>query len=195
MLRRAPGRWGLPADAAIANLLVMDEKRRSGPSIEKIPDGDTRPRLICPDCGYIEYNNPKIVVGAVCTWQERILLCKRAIAPSCGLWTIPAGFMELGETSAAGAAREVWEEAQARVAVEDLIGVYEIPHISQVNIIYRARMLAADCAPGSESEAVQLVPWDAIPWTELAFPSVRWSLERYRAGGAPSVHAAKPMTR
>jgi ADP-ribose pyrophosphatase len=173
----------------------MDEKRGTGPSIEKIPDGDNRPRLICPDCGYIAYNNPKIIVGAVCLWEERILLCKRAIAPSKGLWTIPAGFLELGETTAGGAAREVWEEAQARVAIDRLVGVYELPHISQVNIIYQARMLSADCAPGAESEAVQLVAWDEIPWEDLAFPSVRWSLERYRDGGGPSVHAAAPMPR
>lgn len=173
----------------------MAEKRRAGPSIEQIPDGDNRPRLICPDCGYIEYDNPKIVVGAVCTWDARILLCKRAIAPSRGLWTIPAGFMELGETSADGAAREVWEEAQARVVIEGLIGIYEIPHISQVNIIYRARMLTADCAPGIESEAAQLMAWEDIPWAELAFPSIRWSLERYRDGGSPAVHASPPPVR
>lgn len=173
----------------------MTEKRGTGPSIEKIPDGDNRPRLICPDCGYIEYDNPKIVVGAVCIWEERILLCKRAISPSRGLWTIPAGFMELGETTADGAAREVWEEAQARVVIESLIGLYEIPHISQVNVIYLARMLTADCAPGIESEAVKLLAWEEIPWAELAFPSIRWSLERYRDGGTPAVHASLPPAR
>ncbi len=119
-----------------------------------------------------------------------MLLCRRAILPARGLWTIPAGYLELGETTAHGAAREVWEEAQARVAIDGLVGIYEIPQISQVNIIYGARMLAPDCAAGIESEAVWLVPWPAIPWDELAFPSVRWSLERFRAGGEPVVQAA-----
>ncbi|MBK8176804.1 MAG: NUDIX hydrolase [Rhodospirillales bacterium] len=168
----------------------MTEKAGRGPSVEVIPEGDNRTRLVCPDCGYIEYANPKVIVGAVCTWQSSILLCKRAIAPALGLWTIPAGFMELGETSSAGAAREVWEEAQARVIVKELLGIYEIPHISQVNIIYRATMIAPEFAPGVESEAVKLVTWQDIPWDELAFPSVRWSLERYRAGDGPGVYAA-----
>ena len=168
----------------------MTEKR-PGPSIETIPDGDNRTRLVCPDCGYIEYDNPKIVVGAVCWWQSSILLCKRAIAPARGLWTYPAGFMELGESTAEGAVREVWEEAQARVVVESLLGIYEIPHINQVNVIYRAPMLGPEFAPGVESEAVALFVWDEIPWDQLAFPSVRWSLEQFRTGGAPSVFAAR----
>ncbi len=166
--------------------------KRPGPSVESIPEGDTRTRLVCPDCGYVEYDNPKIVVGAVCFWESGVLLCRRAIAPARGLWTYPAGFMELGESTAEGAAREVWEEAQARVAVESLLGVYEIPHINQVNIIYRARMLGPDFAPGPESEAVELFGWEDIPWDQLAFPSVRWSLERFRAGSPPAVFAAAP---
>lgn len=176
----------------------MSDKRGAGPSVEKVPDGDTRPRLVCPDCGYIAYANPKIVVGAVCTWDARVLLCRRAITPARGLWTIPAGFMELGETSAEGAAREVWEEAQARVRIEGLVGIYEIPHISQVNIIYHATMTGPDCAAGEESETVGLFGWEDIPWSALAFASVRWSLERFRAGpgpwraAAPKVHGRSP---
>ena len=170
----------------------MTEKRIPGPSIQRVPEGDNRTRLVCPDCGYIEYANPKIVVGAVCWWETSILLCRRAIAPSLGLWTIPAGFMELGETTSEGAAREVWEEAQARVVIEDLVGIYEIPHINQVSIIYRGPMTAPDFAPGVESEAVDLFAWDDIPWNQLAFPSVQWSLERFRAGGGPSVFTALP---
>ena len=168
----------------------MTEKRL-GPSIEIVPEGDNRTRLVCPDCGYIEYHNPKIVVGAVCWWQSSILLCKRAIAPACGLWTYPAGFMELGETTAEGAVREVWEEAQAEVTVESLLGIYEIPHINQVNIIYRASMRAPEFAPGIESEAVALFAWDDIPWDQLAFPSVRWSLDCFRNGDPPAVFAAR----
>jgi ADP-ribose pyrophosphatase YjhB (NUDIX family) len=172
--------------------MTETEKRLPGPCVEKVPDGDNRARLVCPDCGYIEYANPKIVVGAVCWWETSILLCKRAIAPSLGLWTIPAGFMELGETTSQGAAREVWEEAQARVVIEDLVGIYEIPHINQVNIIYRAAMISAEFAPGVESEAVGLFAWEDVPWEQLAFASVRWSLERFRAGGGPSVFTALP---
>ncbi len=134
----------------------MTAKQQQGAFIAKVPDGDNRTRLVCPDCGYVEYTNPKIVVGAVCTWEDRVLLCRRAIAPSLGLWTIPAGFMETGETTAEGAAREVWEEARARVTIDGLVGLYEIPHIAQVNVIYRAPMRSADHAPGEESEAVGL---------------------------------------
>lgn len=172
----------------------MNDKRGAGPSIETIPEGDNRTRLVCPDCGYVEYANPKIVVGAVCTWGERVLLCRRAIAPAIGRWTIPAGFMELGETTAEGAVREVWEEARARVTIEQLLGVYEIPRINQVNVIYRAPMIDADHAPGSESQEVALFRWTEIPWQDLAFPSVRWSLERFRAGGEPTVHVVKRST-
>jgi ADP-ribose pyrophosphatase YjhB (NUDIX family) len=163
--------------------------KQQGAFIEKVPDGDNRTRLVCPDCGYVEYTNPKIVVGAVCTWDDRVLLCRRAIVPSMGLWTIPAGFMETGETTAEGAAREVWEEARARVTIDGLIGLYEIPHIAQVNVIYRAPMSSPEHAPGEESEDVRLFRWEEIPWDELAFPSIRWALERFRAGVTPAVHA------
>lgn len=171
----------------------MNDKRGTGPSIETIPEGDNRTRLVCPDCGYVEYTNPKIVVGAVCTWRDRVLLCRRAIAPAIGRWTIPAGFMELGETTAEGALREVWEEARARVTIEQLLGVYEIPRISQVNVIYHAPMIDADFAPGSESQEVALFSWADIPWNDLAFPSVRWSLERFQAGGEPMVHVVRRL--
>ncbi len=166
----------------------------TGPTIETVPEGDNRTRLVCPDCGYIEYTNPKIVVGAVCSWSGRILLCKRGIAPSRGRWTIPAGFMEIGELTAEGAAREVLEEAEARVTIESLIGIYEIPHISQVNVIYRAPMLGPECGAGEESLEAALFAWDDIPWDDLAFPSVRWSLERFAAGGGPWISVAPPRT-
>ena len=156
-----------------------------GPSVETIPEGDNRLRKVCPDCGYVAYDNPKLVVGAVCLWDGRVLLCRRAIAPAVGLWTIPAGFMELGETAAQGAAREVWEEARARVTIDRLIGIYEIPRISQVQMMYAGRMIGPDFAPGEESQETALFPWDAIPWSELAFPSVRWALDRAQRGGGP----------
>jgi len=163
----------------------MVESQKAGPSVETIPEGDNRPRLVCPDCGYIAYENPKVVVGAVCSYEERILFCKRAIEPRLGYWTIPAGFLELGESMSAGAAREVAEEACASIRIDDLIGIYEIPRISQIHAFYRAHMTSPDIAPGVESEAVRMFSWADIPWGDLAFPSVRWALEHYREGSGP----------
>ena len=160
----------------------MNTTKGVGPSVEQIPEGDDRPRLVCPDCGFIKYDNPKIVVGAICTWEDRILMCKRAIEPRLGYWTIPAGYLELNETAAQGAAREVLEEAGATVEIDRLLGVYEIPHISQVYMIYGASMPTPEFAPGFESLDVALLGWQDIPWDELAFPSVTWALERYREG-------------
>ncbi len=153
---------------------------KSGPPLEMVPDGDTRERRVCADCGYIEYDNPKVVVGAVCTWEDRVLLCRRAIQPRLGFWTVPAGFMELGETMAAGAARETYEEALARVDMGPLLGVYEIPHISQIHVFYRARLRSPDFAPGPESAEVALFDWDGIPWDDMAFPSITWALKKFR---------------
>lgn len=165
----------------------MTENRNSGPSVRVVPEGDTRQRLVCPDCGYIAYENPKIVVGSVCFWETRILLCRRAIEPRLGYWTIPAGFLETGEGMAEGAAREAWEEALARIVTEDLIGLYEIPRISQVHVFFRARLTAPEIAAGEESQEVGLFGWDDIPWNDLAFPSVTWALERVREGGEPCI--------
>jgi ADP-ribose pyrophosphatase YjhB (NUDIX family) len=151
-----------------------------GPSILTIPEGDNRERMVCPDCGFINYENPKIVVGAVCLWQERFLLCRRAINPRRGYWTLPAGYLELNEGTAAGAMREAWEEAQARIVIDGLLAIYDIPRISQVQLIYRAHLDAPDFAAGPESLEVQLFGWDEIPWDDLAFPSVRWALNHYR---------------
>jgi ADP-ribose pyrophosphatase YjhB (NUDIX family) len=151
-----------------------------GPSILAIPEGDNRERMVCPDCGFINYENPKIVVGAVCLWQERFLLCRRAINPRRGFWTLPAGFLELNEGTAAGAIREAWEEAQAKIIIDGLLAIYDIPRISQVQLIYRAHLDAPDFAAGPESLEVKLFAWDEIPWEELAFPSVRWALDHYR---------------
>ena len=172
----------MPRCAGLATLVAMSDTLKSGPSIHRVPDGDDRPRLTCPDCGYIAYDNPKIVAGAVCTWEGRILLCKRAIEPRLGYWTIPAGYLELNETTAEGAARETWEEARARINITGVLGVYEIPRISQVYVIHTADMLSADFAPGPESEDVVLVDWADIPWDELAFPSITWALKYYRDG-------------
>lgn len=140
--------------------------------------------MVCPDCGHIEYINPRIVVGAVATWMDagipKFLLAKRAIEPRKGYWTIPAGFLEIGETLEAGAVRETWEEARARISIDRLLGVYNIARIGQVYMIFRARMLSADFAVGAESEDAGLFSWEEIPWDTLAFPSVHWALSHFR---------------
>ncbi len=157
----------------------MTDARPQGVFVEAVPEGDTLPRLVCADCGFIRYDNPKVVVGAVCVWQAKVLLCRRAIAPRIGFWTIPSGYLELNESTRAGAAREVREEACANVEMGDLIGIYEVPHLSQVMVMYRARMTGPEHAPGVESQEAALFAWDDIPWDDLAFPSVRWGLERF----------------
>jgi len=152
---------------------------QGGPSVRAVPEGDTRERLICPDCGYINYENPKIVVGAVALWQERILLCRRAISPRKGYWTLPAGYMELHETPDDGARREAWEEARATLRMRGLLGVYSIPRLSQVQLIYLADLVSPDVSAGEESLEVGLFAWDDIPWADIAFPSVGWALNHY----------------
>jgi ADP-ribose pyrophosphatase YjhB (NUDIX family) len=167
-----------------------------GPSLKTIPDGDDRERLVCGDCGYIAYENPKIVVGAVCIWQDQILMCKRAIEPRVGTWTIPAGYMEMGETTAEGAAREVLEEAGALIEVTGLLGVFEIPRISQIYVVHRADMTGPQIFAGTESEAVKLVAWADIPWDELSFPSITWALRQFeeKVGPAHVVHGSEKKT-
>lgn len=145
-----------------------------------VPDGDNRERMICAECGYILYDNPKIVVGSVARWGERILLCRRAINPRRGFWTLPAGYLELNESTNAGAEREAWEEAQARIRIDGLLAIYDIPRISQVQLIYRARLIDPAVAAGPESLEVGLFGWDDIPWDEIAFPSVGWALHHER---------------
>ena len=146
---------------------------------QRIPEGDTFSRAVCDACGTIQYQNPKIVVGCLPAYGERILICKRAIEPRYGLWTLPAGFMENDESASEGAAREALEEANARVEIEDLYTVYSIPHISQVYMMFRARLLDTDFSPGVESLEVKLVTADEIPWDALAFTMVRRTLEHY----------------
>ena len=160
----------------------MSEKNSpGGPTVRHIPEGDNRERLVCPDCGFINYENPKIVVGAVCSWQGRVLLCRRAIHPQRGLWTIPAGFMELNETAEAGAAREAKEEACADIVIDGLIGLYTI------QLIYRATVRDGAFGIGEETLELDLFDWDDIPWGEIAFPSVRWALEHWRELGNAAV--------
>jgi ADP-ribose pyrophosphatase YjhB (NUDIX family) len=152
--------------------------------IRRIPEGDDRERLVCPDCGHIAYENPKIVVGSVVADAGRVLLCRRAIEPRRGFWTLPAGYLELGETIEEGARREAWEEAQARIALDGILGVYSISRIGQVQILFLARFdNAPHFGPGPESLEVALFSWECIPWEEIAFPTVRWALEKWRECG------------
>lgn len=144
------------------------------------PEGDDREREVCRRCGFVNYENPKIVVGSVATWEDRILLCRRAINPRDGYWTLPAGYLELNESPEQGAVREAWEEARARLVIDQLLATYAITRISQVQLIYRARLSSPDIAAGPESREVGLFTWDQIPFDDIAFPSVRWALEHFR---------------
>ena len=147
--------------------------------ILKIPPGDNLPRYVCNHCGLIHYQNPKIVTGCIPEWNDKILLCKRAIEPRKGLWTLPAGFMENKETTSEAAVRETWEEAKARVETVGLYALFNIPHISQVYIMFRAKMLDTDFGPGAESLEVELFDEIDIPWDNLAFPVIKETLTRY----------------
>ncbi len=113
----------------------------AGPSVRAVPEGDNRERLVCADCGFVLYDNPKVVVGSVARSGGRVLLCRRAIDPRKGFWTLPAGYLELNESTTAGAEREAWEEARARIEIEGLLAVYDIPRLSQVQLVYRARLV------------------------------------------------------
>lgn len=154
----------------------------------RIPDGDTVERAVCDRCGHIAYDNPKIVAGAVVRYRGRVLLCRRDIHPSRGLWTLPAGYLEHGETPEEGAMREAYEEATARIVIDGLLAVYTIRRLAQVQLIYRAHLTEPTFAPGVESQAVALFGDDEIPWDDLAFPSVRWALTQERRGGGPHVN-------
>ncbi|MES2562676.1 MAG: NUDIX hydrolase [Pseudomonadota bacterium] len=149
------------------------------PVTHKIPPDDTLPRYVCDACGTIHYQNPRMIVGCIPEWEERILLCKRAIEPRLGLWTVPAGFMENRETTYQGAARETLEEANARVEMGPLYALYNIPHINQVYMLFRARLLDLDFHPGAESLETRLFDEADIPWDELAFATVRNTLRHY----------------
>ena len=159
--------------------------------IVTVPVGDTHPRHVCPTCGTVHYQNPKMIVGTIPEWQDKVLLCRRAIEPKHGLWTLPAGFMENGETTAQGAARETLEEANARVEVGALYTLYNLPHINQVYLMFRATLLDLDFGPGMESLEVGLFEEKDIPWEQIAFRTVEATLRAYfrdRAQGGFGFH-------
>ena len=151
-----------------------------GAAVElRIPEGDTLPRYVCNACTAIHYQNPRMIVGCIPEWEHKILLCRRAIEPRHGFWTVPAGYMENGETTDQGAARETLEEANARVEVGQLYALYNIPHINQVYILFRARLLDLDFSAGAETLEATLFAEQDIPWDQLAFATVRNTLKHY----------------
>ncbi len=145
----------------------------------RVPDGDTLPRSVCGACGTIHYQNPKVVVGCLPEFGDQVLLCLRAIEPRRGLWTLPAGFLENGETLTAGAVRETLEEANARVAIGNLYTIISLPQISQIYMMFRAQLLDRDFGPGPESLDVRLFDEDEIPWEDLAFRTIGRTLRNY----------------
>jgi ADP-ribose pyrophosphatase YjhB (NUDIX family) len=145
----------------------------------RIPDGDTLPRTVCASCGTIHYQNPKVVVGCLPEWEDRVLLCRRAIEPRYGLWTLPAGFLENGESVPAGAVRETLEEANARVAIGDLYTLISLPQINQVYMMFRAQLIDLDFGPGPESLEVALFDEADIQWETLAFRTITRTLRNY----------------
>lgn len=172
-----------------------------------IPEGDNRPRYVCSHCNAIHYQNPKLVIGSIPVWEEdgepKVLLCKRAIEPRYGYWTLPAGFMENEETTAEAAVRETEEEAGANIEIGELFTLLNVVHVHQVHLFYLARLRDLDFAPGIESLEVQLFTEREIPWDELAFPTIRTTLELFfadrvkmREGGNYGFHSrdiVRPM--
>ncbi len=161
--------------------------------VQRVPDGDNMPRFVCGDCGTIHYQNPKIVVGCLPEYEKDVLLCRRSIEPRRGLWTLPAGFLENGETIVAGAVRETLEEASARVEVGELYTMISLPQINQVYVMFRARLLDLDFGPGPESLEVRLFAEDEVPWEEMAFRTITRTLRNYfldRRYGAFPVHVS-----
>ena len=146
---------------------------------QKVPQGETLLRAVCVACQTIHYQNPKIVAGCIPEWEGQILLCRRAIEPRLGLWTFPAGFMEMGESTEEAAARETLEEAKAKVEITSLYAVYSLPHVSQVYVVFRGQLLTREFGVGDESSEVELVSLDHIPWEHLAFPVIFEILTRY----------------
>jgi len=164
--------------------------------VRRVPPGDSLPRAVCDACGSIHYENPKLVVGSLPVWEEggevRLLLCRRAIEPRYGYWTLPAGFMENGETAGEAAARETLEEAGARIALLSAFSMVSVPYVNQVHVFFRARLLDLDFKAGVESIEVALFEEARIPWKDIAFRTVGLTLKHWfadRTRGAFAFHA------
>lgn len=159
----------------------------------KTPPNDERPRHCCEQCDTIHYQNPKLVLGTLPIWQDKILLCRRAIEPRQGFWTLPAGFMECAETMVEGAQRETVEEAGANITMGPLFSMVDVPRIAQVHVFFLAQLNTLEFAPGSETLEIRMCSETEVPWDELAFQTVRLTLKRYfsdRARGIFGLHQA-----
>ena len=164
----------------------------ASPVVKRVPPGDSVPRWVCDACGEIHYQNPKLVVGAVPEWEGRLLLCRRAIEPRYGYWTLPAGFMENDETAGQAASRETLEEAGARIELLAPFSLISVPYVNQVHLFYRARILDLDFRPGEESLEVALYEEAQVPWKEIAFRTVELTLRHWfadRRAGIAAFHA------
>lgn len=164
----------------------------AAPVAHRVPPGDNKPRYLCDACGEIHYQNPRMVVGCVPEWDGRLLLCRRAIEPRYGYWTLPAGFMENDESTGQGALRETLEEAGAHVELGEPFTMLSVPHVNQVHLFYRARLVDLSFSPGEESLEVALFDESAIPWKEIAFRTVAATLKHWfedRKAGKFGFHA------
>ena len=164
----------------------------ASPVVKRVPPGDNLPRWVCDQCGEIHYENPRVVVGTIPEFEGKILLCRRAIEPRYGYWTLPAGFMENGETTAQAAARETLEEAGAEVELGAPFAMVSVPYVNQVHLFYRARLRTLDFKPGEETLEVALYEEQRIPWKDIAFRTVGLALKRWfadRGRGAFGFHS------
>jgi ADP-ribose pyrophosphatase YjhB (NUDIX family) len=161
------------------------------PVESRIPAGDSRERDVCGQCGAIHYVNPKLVLGTIPVWEGKVLLCKRAIEPRLGYWTLPAGYMETGETTAQGALRETLEESGANVSLGPLFTMIDVPHVEQIHAFFLADMVDPGFAAGAESLEVRMFSEEEIPWGDLAFPTISRTLKYFfadRAAGSFGLH-------
>ncbi|HEV8094967.1 MAG TPA: NUDIX hydrolase [Burkholderiales bacterium] len=166
----------------------------ASPVAHRVPPGDSLPRYICDHCGEIHYQNPRLVVGTIPEWQGRLLLCRRAIEPRYGYWTLPAGFMENSETVAEGAMRETVEEAGAQIVLAEPFSMISVPRVNQVHVFFRAQVLDLEFRPGAESLEVSLFEEAQVPWKDIAFRTVSLTLERWfadRGKGTFGFHVAE----
>ena len=170
----------------------------ASPVVKRVPPGDSLPRWVCDACGEIHYQNPKLVVGTIPEWDGRLLLCRRAIEPRYGYWTLPAGFMENDETPGQSALRETLEEAGARIALDAPFSMISVTHVNQVHLFYRARLLDLEFRPGEESLEVALVEETQVPWKDIAFRTVGLTLKHWfadRKSGSFGFHAEDILPR
>ena len=170
----------------------------ASPVAKRVPPGDSLPRWVCDQCGEIHYQNPKLVVGTIAEKDGRVLLCRRAIEPRYGYWTLPAGYMENDESTGQAAARETREEAGAKIELGEPFSMISIPYVNQVHLFYRAKLLELDFQPGDETLEVAMVEESQVPWKELAFRTVSMTLKFWfedRRAGAFGFHASELLKR